>query len=176
MLAARRKTVQSADKAAAAITRKCLTPKRFASSAHGHESHHHSGPKDESLGTTFWFAIGLIPATVVVYTASRPSKDGSQPALSRFIDGYSSWKDQWTSRNTLHTNMIEQAAHDRILINSSPGSPTVNLKFPEVFNTGSPHNVVAGQGPRSMDSLIAHYRKRNAEEDERTLKTLFKEA
>ncbi|RQM05038.1 hypothetical protein DH86_00003636 [Scytalidium sp. 3C] len=41
-----------------------------------------------------------------------------------------------------------------------------------VFNTGSPYNVVAGQGPRDMDALIAHYEKRNAEDDERKLKAL----
>ncbi|RFU34314.1 hypothetical protein B7463_g1966, partial [Scytalidium lignicola] len=169
MLAVRRKAVKSADRFSAAISRKSHASKRYSSTAHGHDSHH-SGPKDESLGTTFWLAIGLVPASVVIYSASRPSKDGSQPALSRFIESYSSWKEQWLTRNTLHTNMIEQAAHDRILINTSPGSPTVNLKFPEVFNTGSPYNVVAGQGPRNMDGLIAHYKARNAEEEEKKLK------
>jgi len=36
-----------------------------------------------------------------------------------------------------------------------------------IFNTGSPYNVVAGQGTRGMDALVAHYEKENRNEDER---------
>ncbi len=32
---------------------------------------------------------------------------------------------------------------------------------------GSPFNVSAGQGPRDMDKLVAHYEKLNAVEQER---------
>jgi hypothetical protein len=39
-----------------------------------------------------------------------------------------------------------------------------------VFNTGSPHNAVAGQGPINLENVIAHYEKQNAEEDERRAK------
>jgi hypothetical protein len=39
-----------------------------------------------------------------------------------------------------------------------------------VFNTGSPFNVVAGQGSRDMDALVAHYQKTNLDEEERKAK------
>jgi len=84
--------------------------------------------------------------------------------------------------------MLEQAAFDRHLFQSTAGSKHVNLRFPEygffigilkfgqgdyadsgtrIFNTGSPFNVVAGQGPRNIDQLVAHYEKLNADEEEK---------
>jgi hypothetical protein len=47
------------------------------------------------------------------------------------IDKYSDYKEKWAARNTLHTAMIEQAAFDRNLYQSSQGTKHVNLKFPE---------------------------------------------
>jgi hypothetical protein len=41
-----------------------------------------------------------------------------------------------------------------------------------IFNTGSPYNVSAGQGPRNMDKLVAHYEKLNAEAEEKKQKAL----
>jgi hypothetical protein len=43
-----------------------------------------------------------------------------------------------------------------------------------IFNTGSPWNNVAGQGPRNMDQLVAHYEKLNADEEEKKVKSLEK--
>lgn len=85
--------------------------------------------------------------------------------------------------------MIEQAAFDRNLFQSDKGSAHVNLRFPEfvlpsvvckddsltrsrIFNTGSPYNVSAGQGPRNMDAVVAHYEKQNAEAEEKKIKAL----
>jgi hypothetical protein len=41
-----------------------------------------------------------------------------------------------------------------------------------IFNTGSPFNAVAGQGPRNTDELVAHYEKANAEVAEKRAKAL----
>lgn len=41
-----------------------------------------------------------------------------------------------------------------------------------IFNTGSPYNVVAGHRSRNMDELVAHYEKKNTENEERKLKAL----
>lgn len=41
-----------------------------------------------------------------------------------------------------------------------------------IFNTGSPWNVPAGQGGANLDKLIAHYEKKNYDEEERKLRTL----
>jgi hypothetical protein len=134
------------------------------------------------LQTGFYMILAAIPITIGVYGASRPDKDGKMAGLSRFIDSFSYYKEKWTERNTLHVNAIEQAAFNKNLdLNSTP-SKHIELKFPEyvshckvssyadwgrIFNTGSPMNIVAGQGPRNMDALVAHYQKANVEEEER---------
>ena len=41
-----------------------------------------------------------------------------------------------------------------------------------IFNTGSPYNVVAGQSARGLDEMVAHYKKLNADEDERQAKAM----
>lgn len=69
--------------------------------------------------------------------------------------------------------MIEQAGDDRALFNGSTGSPTVVLKFPEIFNTGSPFNVPAGQGGGDLDELVAHYQKQNVEREAEKRKSLM---
>jgi hypothetical protein len=110
--------------------------------------------------------------------------------VTTIINKYSDYKERWAARNTLHTTMIEQAAFDRNLYQSSAGSKHVELRFPEyvypcwmiaerewlegimrttanswnrIFNTGSPYNVSAGHGARNMDELVAHYEKLNAD-------------
>jgi len=45
-----------------------------------------------------------------------------------------------------------------------------------IFNTGSPWNNVAGQGPRNIDQLVAHYEKLNADEEEKKVKPLEKKS
>lgn len=75
--------------------------------------------------------LAAIPISLGVYAFSRPTSDGKIAGLSKLIESYSYYKDKWAARNTLHTAMIEQAAFDRNLFQSSPGSKHVNLKFPE---------------------------------------------
>lgn len=109
--------------------------------------------------------------------------------LSKVIESYSHIKEKYAARNTLHTAMAEQAALDRNLFQSHAGSRHIDLRFPEyvltnmllehsnssrIFNTGSPFNVVAGQGPRNMDQLVAHYDKLNADEETKKAEALRK--
>ncbi|MCJ1254441.1 hypothetical protein MMC24_002256 [Lignoscripta atroalba] len=121
--------------------------------------------------------MAALPLSFAIYKFSRSSSaadstaDAAQPLFTRFINSYSHYKVKWAQRNTLHTVMIEQAAHDRNLFQSSPPSKAVDLKFPEVFNTGSPWNVPAGHYT-NLDSLIAHYEKKNADTQEAKMKTL----
>ncbi|MCJ1481641.1 hypothetical protein MMC06_001800 [Schaereria dolodes] len=156
-------------------------PSGHASSA-GHHSPtqhaHHPEPANESLGRGFYLTLAALPLSFAVYKFSRSSPaaadstaDAAQPLPTRIINRYSSYKEAWTRRNTLHTKLIEQAAHDRNLFQSSPGSKAVDLKFPEVFNTGSPYNIPAGHST-NLESLIAHYEKKNAEMQEATMKRL----
>jgi len=84
-----------------------------------------------ALQTSFYVVLAAIPVSLGVYAVSRPDKDGKMAGLSKVIDSYSSYKERWTARNTLHTAMIEQAAFDRNLYQSSQGTKHVDLRFPE---------------------------------------------
>ncbi|KAI9876527.1 MAG: hypothetical protein M1830_006311 [Pleopsidium flavum] len=183
MLATRRTAVRS--------TRHLLRrqPLRHESSSSSHASSagkhgpiphaHHPEPVNESLGKGFYITLTLLPLTFAIYkfshstsTTTTTSSSSQQPLLTRIINSYANYKERWTARNTLHTSMIEQAAHDRNLFFNSRPSAHVELKFPEIFNTGSPWNIPAGQGGANLDKLIAHYEKKNVEAEERKVKTL----
>ncbi|KAL8632126.1 hypothetical protein Q9189_002150 [Teloschistes chrysophthalmus] len=120
---------------------------------------HHPEPVNESLA---------LPLSFAVYKFSRSSDDSgdeaSQPWFTRMIRRYDSWQRAFVERNALHTKMLEQAGHDRNLFHNSPRSEMIDLSFPEIFNTGSPYNVPAGHSA-NLDELIAHYKKKNAEQD-----------
>ncbi|RAL61685.1 hypothetical protein DID88_002753 [Monilinia fructigena] len=169
MFALRRKVVQSTDRVGRVSTR---VSRRWSSTEHGKTSstehgHHHAGPKDESFGTGFFVVLAAIPISVGVYQYAQPSADGSPSGLTKLIDSYSQYKEKWAARNILHVSMLEQAAFDRNLFQSDPGSAHVNLRFPEQFNTGSPWNVPAGHRARDLETLVAHYEKINKESEEK---------
>ncbi|KAI9824238.1 MAG: hypothetical protein M1832_002045 [Thelocarpon impressellum] len=145
----------------------------------------------------FYITLALVPLGLAALKFSHDGgndADGVVPYLTRVIGDWSAYGDRWTARNALHTTMIEQAAHDRNLFQSTRGSATVELKFPEyvplflpladgrddwlkacvcrIFNTGSPYNVPAGHGGANLDTLIAHYEKENREVEERKARAL----
>ncbi|KAH8751776.1 NADH-ubiquinone oxidoreductase 17.8 kDa subunit [Hyaloscypha finlandica] len=186
MFALRRKAVESAGRLPAAA---CRGTSRYSTAQHGktgdkvhhfagestEHGHHTAGPKAESLGTAFYVVLAAVPLSIGVYAVSRTGADGKMTGLSKVIDSYSHYKEKWAARNNLHVAMVEQAAFDRNLFQSTPGSKHVELKFPEIFNTGSPFNVVAGQGARNMDQLVAHYDKLNADEEAKKAAALSRE-
>ncbi|KAI9657643.1 MAG: hypothetical protein M1821_002819 [Bathelium mastoideum] len=88
------------------------------------------------------------------------------------MEQYNEWQQLWVDRNDRHTKMMEQAAFDRNLYFNSKPTKHVELKYPEQVNQGSPWNVPAGHGSANMDTLIAHYQKKNFEENERKLQAL----
>ncbi|MCJ1378410.1 hypothetical protein MMC17_001508 [Xylographa soralifera] len=144
------------------------------SAAAGHAepvSHaHHPEPVNEPLGRGFYITLASLPLAFALYKFSRSSDDSSataaQPWLTRLIGSYSTFQERWVARNTLHTRMVEQAANDRNLFQSTPASKMVELKFPEVFSQGSPYNVQAGQ-TANLDELVAHYEKQNRDAEGR---------
>ncbi|KAL8990601.1 MAG: hypothetical protein Q9177_000773 [Variospora cf. flavescens] len=132
---------------------------------------HHPEPVNESLGRGFYFVVAALPLSFAIYKFSR-SSDGSgaqsaQPWFTRMLRAYDTWSNRWAVRNSLHTKAIEQAAHDRNLFHNTEPSPLIELKFPEIFNTGSPHNIPAGHGA-DLNALIAHYHQKNREQDAKT--------
>ncbi|MCJ1474298.1 hypothetical protein MMC13_002956 [Lambiella insularis] len=131
---------------------------------------HHPEPVNESLGRGFYITLAVLPLSFAIYKFSRNSngstEEAAQPWFTRVINRYSYYQDRWTARNTRHTKMVEQAANDRNLFQSTPASKMIDLKFPEVFNQGSPYNVQAGQ-TADLDELVAHYEKKNREAQEK---------
>jgi hypothetical protein len=118
----------------------------------------------------FYIILGVIPASIAIYTLSRPDRDGNFTGITTLMKKYSDMQEHWTERNTLHTKALEDAAFQRNLFQSEKGTMHVDLRFPEIFNTGSPYNVPAGHRARNLEELVAHYEKKNADEDERRLK------
>ena len=49
---------------------------------------------------------------------------------------------------------------------------TSGVWMSRIFNTGSPWNIPAGQGGANLDKLIAHYERKNFEEEEKKVRTL----
>ncbi|KAF2173208.1 hypothetical protein M409DRAFT_62782 [Zasmidium cellare ATCC 36951] len=153
--------------------------RRHASDSHGPDSHgshdaHHSTPANESFGSGFYIALAAIPASFALYKFSRQGTD-EQPYFTRLIrDTYNGYKDRWAERNASHTQAMEQAAADRVIfLNESNNTlRRVDIRFPEIFNTGSPWNVPAGHGSANLDHLIAKYEKEAYEENDRKLKQL----
>lgn len=182
MFAIRRRRFQSARPFVSCRSLRSYSAGPHGDSGHGHghnhdhdhdHDHHHAAPVEEPLGTGFWFLLSLAPISYVVYIFSRPAEDGS-PAnpLSKALNYYSDMNEKWMERTVLHTNMVEQAAFDRNLFQGTARVKHVNLRFQEIFNTGSPLNVAAGQGYANLDKLVAHYEKLNEEQDEKWRKNM----
>ncbi|KAL2058577.1 hypothetical protein ABVK25_001305 [Lepraria finkii] len=151
------------------------TPSVHAASAGGHGSGHyanHPEPVEEHLGRGFYVSIAALALSFAAYKFSRSSSDpDKQPLITRLIQSYNWWQDEFGRRNTMHTKMVEQAAADRNLFQSSPWSHHVDLKFPEIFNTGSPYNVPAGHSI-DLEAVKAHYEKQNAEAELKRMERL----
>ncbi|KAK8056043.1 NADH dehydrogenase 17.8K chain [Apiospora rasikravindrae] len=135
--------------------------------ASGHD-HHHAAPEvKEGLGASFYVFAGLLPTAAVFYQISRPGADGEP---SRPLN-----KDH-VVRNAMRTDALEQAAHDKhLFMNAGPKSPHVELKTPELLNSGSPWNVPAGHYA-NLDHVTEHYRKAHIADEERKAKKLAEKA
>ncbi|MCJ1449789.1 hypothetical protein MMC28_000117 [Mycoblastus sanguinarius] len=158
------------------------TSSTHAASAGGHEPTHHSShpePANETLGRGFYVSIAALALSFALYKFSRssssdPSKAGDpsqQPLITRAIQHYNYWQDEFARRNTMHTKMVEQAAEERNLFQSSPWTHHIDLRFPEIFNTGSPYNIPAGHSA-DLEVLKAHYEKKNVEAQEKRMAKL----
>ncbi|XXG93945.1 hypothetical protein Hte_000195 [Hypoxylon texense] len=167
------------------------TSRSYASESHGHgHDHHHAPEVAEGLGvcdiplgiadyngsqsvlieikqTAFYVFAALVPGSYIGYSISRPGPDGEPSSVSRWLKSFDYFND-WETRNTLRTNIFEQAAHDKHLLLYSGKNTHVELKTPELFNSGSPWSVPAGHLP-NLDHVTEHYRKQAAAEEERKL-------
>ncbi|KAI9809068.1 MAG: hypothetical protein M1825_002357 [Sarcosagium campestre] len=147
--------------------------RRRNASTEAHDAHGHSEPVNESLGKGFYITLAAVPATFAAVKFFRDAEDGETPVFTRLLERFDRYQQKFEDRNTVHTRMIEQAAFDRNLFhNSEKRTQTFNLRYPETFNTGSPYNVVAGQGGGNIDHMVEYYRNESMENEEMKLKKL----
>ncbi|EDN06105.1 NADH-ubiquinone oxidoreductase [Histoplasma capsulatum] len=139
-------------------------PRRFASST-PHGEHHHAEPVNETFGRGFYVFIASVPVGLALYKYST-SDPNNKPWMTRLIENYFPKESTWERRNTLHTAAIERAAADRHLFHSQRASLNLELSFPEIFNTGSPMNVPAGNGSADLTSIVSHYQTKNRKIEE----------
>ncbi|KAI3322233.1 hypothetical protein HD806DRAFT_501454 [Xylariaceae sp. AK1471] len=145
-----------------------LRPSRsYASESHGH----HAAPEvKEGLGTAFYVFAGAIPASMFAYSISRPGANGEPSSFSKWLSQFD-YFNHWEARNTLRTELLEQAAHDKHLFLNASKNTHVELKAPELLYAGSPWSVPAGHYA-NLDHVTEHYRKQAAVEEERKAKKL----
>ncbi|KAK0265341.1 hypothetical protein LTR91_010575 [Friedmanniomyces endolithicus] len=177
MQAAQRTALRSARRLRPQVTQK--QPRRFETqgaepSSFKAEGGHANYPKNESFGSAFYLTLAAIPLSLALYNFTRQGT-GEQPWATRYIiDTYNGYAEKWARRNDIHTQMIEQAASDKLLFinEASHGPRLVDLRFPEQFNVGSPYNVPAGQGSANLDHVIAKFERESYADNERKLKQL----
>ncbi|KAI1447708.1 hypothetical protein F5Y02DRAFT_378273 [Annulohypoxylon stygium] len=140
---------------------------------HGHDSHghdHHHAPEvPEGLGTGFYVFAAAAPLSFLGYQLTRPGANG-ESTVTNWLRNFDYFND-YEERNALRSNYIDQASHDKHLFLYAGKNPHVELKMPELIDSGSPWNVPAGFYP-NLSHVTEHYRKQAAEEEERKFKRL----
>ncbi|KAM0718741.1 hypothetical protein Q7P37_005812 [Cladosporium fusiforme] len=142
--------------------------RRYAS--HGAGDAHNTSSGSESFGPGFFVAVAGVPLAFL--GLNYATSGDKEPYFTRLITNtYNKYANTWADRNAVHTEMIEQAAADRVLFLNEASNAVrhVDLRFPEIFNVSSPWNVPAGQGGANLDHLIAKYEKEAFEQNERKL-------
>nr|OQO20533.1 hypothetical protein B0A51_11507 [Rachicladosporium sp. CCFEE 5018] len=139
-----------------------------------HSSHPPSTPVNESFGAGFYITLTAIPILFLTLNYTGAGSYDTSSITRLITDTYNGYEEKWAQRNDVHTQMIEQAASDRVLFlnEASAAVRHVDLRFPEIFNTGSPYNVPAGHGSANIDQLIAKYQKESNEAQEEKLEQL----
>lgn len=77
-------------------------------------------------------ALGAIGSSMLIYGISRPSEDGEPSALHKWTDGFRQAETpKWAERNTLRTDMYDQAAADRHMFGSVEKRKSFQYRTPE---------------------------------------------
>lgn len=79
-----------------------------------------------------YVALGAIGSSMAIYGISRPSEDGAPSALHKWIDDYRQAEaPKWAERNTLRTDIFDQAAADRHMFASVEKKRSFHYRTPE---------------------------------------------
>ncbi|KKY31657.1 putative nadh-ubiquinone oxidoreductase kda subunit [Diaporthe ampelina] len=170
MLAVRQRAACVARRARlAAIAPRQATRSYASDHGHGdHHDHHHAPQVEESLGLGLYISLGAIGLSMFAYSTSR----GKDSSLAKWIDSFMGESQKaWESRNTLRSDLKDQAARDRHLFAASQKDPGYELRAPELIDSGSPNNVPAGHYA-NLDKVIEHYQRQHLDEEARKAKKL----
>ncbi|KAI2462799.1 hypothetical protein F4781DRAFT_418935 [Annulohypoxylon bovei var. microspora] len=138
---------------------------------HHHDDHHHHAPEvPEGLGSAFYVFAAAVPLGFLGYQLTRPGANGEPSSVTTWLRSFDYFND-WEERNALRSNMLDQASHDKHLFLYAGKNPHVELKMPELIDSGSPWNVPAGFYP-NLSHVTEHYRKQAADEEERKFQKL----
>ena len=79
-----------------------------------------------------YFAFGVVPASIFLYSISRPDEDGHRTAFGKYLGKQiADAKEKWETKNHLMTAALQQAAHDKHLFYGVEKNSHVELKYPE---------------------------------------------
>ncbi|KAH8701111.1 NADH-ubiquinone oxidoreductase 178 kDa subunit [Talaromyces proteolyticus] len=136
-------------------------PRRYASDAH---HHHHPEPVSEGFGPSFYIAVSTFAAGFVLYRITK-SSDSDNSWITGLIKKYTPDEKVFEERNAIRTVAIEKAASDRHLFAGTPRREHIELRSPELFNTGSRLNVGAGS-QADLSAVAAYYENHNKKLEE----------
>ncbi|KAF2088353.1 hypothetical protein K490DRAFT_12622, partial [Saccharata proteae CBS 121410] len=150
----------------AARTLRVRTLQQTRRAAHD-KAHGPAAGAEEHFGKGFYITIASVPCLLALYKFTQQAEDpNNKPIITRLIEKYQSYEAKNAERNDLHVMFMEQAAEDRLLLNTAPRKFEAELSYPEFLNHGSPYNVPTGHYV-NLDKVIAKYQKMNYEENER---------
>ncbi|RMZ90309.1 hypothetical protein DV736_g2446, partial [Chaetothyriales sp. CBS 134916] len=162
----------------ATTTRSTRQPRRLAShdaghgNGNGHGGHGQSalhipgGSGNESLGPSFYLILASIPAFYAVYAFTNSKGEN---VITRFLDRYQARGGAESVKNAANVAIVQKALDDRSLFNNAETDYSVDLRFPEQFNVGSPINVIPGESRANLEELRAFYSKKYKAAEERRL-------
>ncbi|KAI7783147.1 NADH-ubiquinone oxidoreductase 17.8 kDa subunit [Diaporthe eres] len=170
MLAVRQRAACVARRARpAAIAPRQATRSYASDHGHGdHHDHHHAPQVEESPGLGLYISLGAIGLSMFAYSISRDENS----SLAKWVDSFRAESQKtWEYRNTLRSDIKDQAARDKHLFQTSQKDPGYELRTPELIDSGSPNNVPAGHYV-NLDQVIQHYQKQHLDEEARKAKKL----
>lgn len=74
--------------------------------------------------------MGAVPLSILGYQVTRPGKDGEPSSMTKWLTTFDAFNES-ERRNTIRTNIVEEAAHDKHLFYYGQRNTHVELKMPE---------------------------------------------
>lgn len=104
-----------------------------------------------------YVTLGAVAGSILVYSVSRPGANGEPSSITKLYERFAYLKEQDEIRNTLRTAAIEQAAHDKHLLNYNDRNAHIDLKFPEYVSPWPPALVLVEATSTRMQRLYIEH-------------------